>query len=73
MRKAGRLPPGQLLTEKFPVLHYGAVPRFDPDTWNFRVWGKWKNRLRLTYQEFMAVAACESTVRSALCHPLEQI
>jgi hypothetical protein len=29
-RKEGRLPPGQAMTKKFPVLHYGPVPRFDP-------------------------------------------
>src|SRR6266571_5285227 len=31
MRQAGRLPPGQSLTLKWPVLHYGSVPRFDLD------------------------------------------
>ena len=30
MRAAGRLPPGQSLTLKWPVLHAGSVPRFDP-------------------------------------------
>lgn len=39
VRSARRLPPGQSLTEKFPVLHYGPVPRFDPATWDFRVFG----------------------------------
>jgi len=39
VRKEGRLPPGQALTQKFPVLHYGAVPRFNPATWYLRVWG----------------------------------
>ncbi len=34
-----RLPPGQSLTEKFPVLHYGTVPRVDLATWDFRVFG----------------------------------
>ena len=24
-----RVPPGQYVTEKFPVLHYGSVPRVD--------------------------------------------
>ena len=28
IRKEGRLPPGQSLTLKFPVLHYGPVPHF---------------------------------------------
>ena len=39
MREAGRLPPGQSLTLKWPVLHEGSVPRFDPQTWDFQVTG----------------------------------
>ena len=39
MREAGRLPPGQSLTLKWPVLHEGTVPRFDSKTWDFRVTG----------------------------------
>ena len=34
-----RLPPGQSLTDKFPVLHYGSVPSIDLDRWDFRVYG----------------------------------
>jgi len=40
IRQEGRLPPGQSLTLKFPVLHYGPVPPFSPSTWDFRVWGE---------------------------------
>jgi DMSO/TMAO reductase YedYZ molybdopterin-dependent catalytic subunit len=40
MRKEGRLPPGQSLTQKFPVLHYGDIPTFDPDKWTFSVTGE---------------------------------
>ena len=35
MREAGRLPPGQSLTLKWPVLHDGSVPRFDPQDMGF--------------------------------------
>ncbi len=52
MRDAGRLPPGQSLTLKWPVLHYGSVPRFDPATWDFRIWGAIEAAVRLTWQEF---------------------
>lgn len=52
MRDAGRLPPGQSLTLKWPVLHYGSVPRFDPAKWDFRVWGEVETPLRLTWREF---------------------
>jgi len=52
MKEAGRLPPGQSLTLKWPVLHYGSVPEFDPATWDFRVWGAVEKPLRLTWNEF---------------------
>jgi DMSO/TMAO reductase YedYZ molybdopterin-dependent catalytic subunit len=52
VKKEGRLPPGQALTLKFPVLHYGAVPPFDPQTWDFKVWGEVETPLRLTWEEF---------------------
>jgi DMSO/TMAO reductase YedYZ molybdopterin-dependent catalytic subunit len=47
-----RLPPGQYLTEKWPVLHYGSVPRTDLATWNFRVWGEVENPFSVTWEEF---------------------
>ena len=52
MREAGRLPPGQSLTQRFPVLHYGPVPRFDARTWDFRAWGEIEKPLRLSWDEF---------------------
>ena len=38
-RRTNRLPPGQSLTNKFPVLHYGPIPKADLRTWSFRVFG----------------------------------
>lgn len=52
MRDAGRLPPGQSLSEKFPVLHYGPVPRFNPATWDLRIWGEVEKEIRWTWAEF---------------------
>ncbi len=49
---AKRVPPGQTVTEKWPVLHYGPVPRFDPRTWDFRVFGNVEQSFRLTWEEF---------------------
>ena len=49
---ADRLPPGQYLTEKWPVLHYGGVPKVDLATWSFDVSGLVEQPLRLTYEEF---------------------
>ena len=48
-----RLPPGQYVTEKWPVLHYGSVPRFDQSTWDFRVWGLVENPLHFGYDDFL--------------------
>ncbi len=59
MREAGRLPPGQAATLKWPVLHYGTVPRFDPKTWDFRVWGLVEHPLRLSWDEFQALPQTE--------------
>jgi DMSO/TMAO reductase YedYZ molybdopterin-dependent catalytic subunit len=48
----GRLPPGQSLTQKFPVLHYGPIPAFRPSTWDLRVWGEVDQEVRWTWDEF---------------------
>ena len=52
IRKEKRLPPGQALTLKFPVLHYGPVPDFNPATWDLRVWGEVEKNARWTWAEF---------------------
>jgi DMSO/TMAO reductase YedYZ molybdopterin-dependent catalytic subunit len=52
IRREGRLPPGQSLTLKFPVLHYGGVPDFHPVTWDFRVWGQVQTSLSWDWEEF---------------------
>jgi DMSO/TMAO reductase YedYZ molybdopterin-dependent catalytic subunit len=59
MHDAGRLPPGQSLTLKWPVLHQGAVPSFDPKTWDFRAGGLVASRLDLDYAGFMALPQIE--------------
>lgn len=51
-KQEGRMPPGQSLTRRFPVLHYGPVPVFNPATWFFRVWGEVEKPLELTWAEF---------------------
>ena len=54
-RSEGRLPPGQSLTLKWPVLHVGAIPQFDPDTWKFAVFGLVDHPFELTWQEFQTL------------------
>jgi DMSO/TMAO reductase YedYZ molybdopterin-dependent catalytic subunit len=55
MKREGRLPPGQSLTLKWPVLHYGSVPRFDAERWDFRVHGMVEAPVRWTWSEFNAL------------------
>jgi DMSO/TMAO reductase YedYZ molybdopterin-dependent catalytic subunit len=52
VRREGRLPPNQAVTVKFPVLHYGPVPAFDPASWNFRIWGEVVEPKRWSWEEF---------------------
>ena len=48
-----RLPPGQYLTQKWPVLHAGDVARYpDLSTWTFRVFGEVESPLELSWQQF---------------------
>jgi DMSO/TMAO reductase YedYZ molybdopterin-dependent catalytic subunit len=53
----GRLPPGQSATLKFPVLHYGPVPRTDLSTWDLRVFGLVNEEKSWNWQEFTALPA----------------
>jgi DMSO/TMAO reductase YedYZ molybdopterin-dependent catalytic subunit len=55
---ADRLPPGQVLTEKFPVLQFGQVPSYpDLSTWDFKVWGAVEKPLTLTWAEVRSLPA----------------
>jgi DMSO/TMAO reductase YedYZ molybdopterin-dependent catalytic subunit len=56
-----RLPPGQYLTEKWPVLHAGSVPRVDLATWDLRIWGEIEKPLALAWERFQALPATEVT------------
>ncbi|HYW87461.1 MAG TPA: sulfite oxidase-like oxidoreductase [Chloroflexota bacterium] len=52
---ADRLPPGQYLTEKWPVLHYGGVPKVDLATWDFTMDGLVERPVKLTYEQMKAL------------------
>lgn len=56
-----RVPPGQHLTDKFPVLHYGDVPQYKnlPETWDLRVWGTIAQPMHFSYAEFRALPTVE--------------
>lgn len=52
VKQMGRLPPGQSLTNRFPVLHYGPVPKFNPATWDLRIFGEVEEEKRWNWEEF---------------------
>jgi len=57
-----RLPPGQYLTEKWPVLHAGTVPDTDLATWDFKVFGEVESPITLSWEELQALPATEVTL-----------
>jgi DMSO/TMAO reductase YedYZ molybdopterin-dependent catalytic subunit len=54
-----RLPPGQYLTEKWPVLHAGSIPKTDLAMWDFTVSGEVEQPLHLTWEELTALPVTE--------------
>lgn len=50
-----RTPPGQTLTAKWPVLHYGHVPMIAPEEWTLRIWGLVENEVNLDWDQFGAL------------------
>ncbi len=52
---AARTPPGQHVTRRWPVLHDGEVPAFDPLTWSFHVHGLVDREVSLSWAEFQAL------------------
>ena len=61
MREDGRLPPGQSATLKWPVLHEGSIPAFNPAAWDFRVTGLVENPVMLSWAEFNKLPQIEIT------------
>jgi DMSO/TMAO reductase YedYZ molybdopterin-dependent catalytic subunit len=58
-----RIPPGQVLTEKFPVLHFGRTPEYpDLSGWDFRVFGEVETPFSLKWAELRALPARDVTL-----------
>lgn len=58
-----RVPPGQFLTQRFPVLHYGPTPRYDSlDEWTLRVFGLVNEEKTFTWANLMALPSATQTV-----------
>ncbi|QZT34843.1 molybdopterin-dependent oxidoreductase [Caldalkalibacillus thermarum TA2.A1] len=56
------LPPGQIETKKWPILHEGDVYQFDEETWRFKLFGEVEQEVTLTYKEVMALPKVVNTV-----------
>lgn len=54
-QKGLEVPPGQFVTEKFPVLTFGSAPKIDLETWRFSVSGLVEKELTLAWEEFMGL------------------
>jgi DMSO/TMAO reductase YedYZ molybdopterin-dependent catalytic subunit len=50
-----KLPPGQALTEKFPILHEGEVPQYEMSDWTLRVFGEVDEEYTFSYEDLMAL------------------
>jgi DMSO/TMAO reductase YedYZ molybdopterin-dependent catalytic subunit len=52
-----RTPPSQVLTNKWPVLHYGSVPKVNPTdpSWRLKIFGLVDEPYELTYAEILAM------------------
>jgi DMSO/TMAO reductase YedYZ molybdopterin-dependent catalytic subunit len=50
-----RLPPGQIITRKWPVLHFGTVPAVDLAAWRFDVYGAVEQPLSLSWADLQAL------------------
>jgi len=56
-----RVPAGQYLTDKFPVLTFGSTPKVDMSTWQFKVFGLVEEELTWSWDEFKAISSTAQT------------
>ncbi|RTH02631.1 sulfite oxidase-like oxidoreductase [Thermus scotoductus] len=61
-----RIPPGQFVTERFPILTYGEEPRVSPEEWRFSLFGLVEEPFTLTYPELLRLPQVE-VVRDFHC------
>jgi len=55
-----RLPPGQIVTRKWPVLHYGTVPQVDRQNWRLEIRGEVEHPVSLSWDELLALPRQET-------------
>ncbi|GAB4270081.1 MAG: sulfite oxidase-like oxidoreductase [Candidatus Promineifilaceae bacterium] len=62
VKDMNRLPPGQSLTQKFPVLHYGPVPQTDLKKWDFRIFGEVVEEVTWDWEAFNQLPRTQVTL-----------
>jgi DMSO/TMAO reductase YedYZ molybdopterin-dependent catalytic subunit len=58
---SSRVPPGQYITDDFPVLSAGPTPHTPIDSWDFSIRGELDEPRRWTWEEFQALPSEEIT------------
>jgi DMSO/TMAO reductase YedYZ molybdopterin-dependent catalytic subunit len=53
--RENRVPPGQKITDNWPVLHLGSMPDIDINKWTFTISGLVERRRELSFEEFMSL------------------
>jgi DMSO/TMAO reductase YedYZ molybdopterin-dependent catalytic subunit len=58
---ADRVPPGQIVTERFPILTEGETPVYDMDQWSLRVYGEVEEEKTFTFSDILAMPQSKTT------------
>lgn len=56
-----RVPPGQTVTDRFPILHEGEVPQYDMSTWSIKTFGEVNSIRSFSFDELMKLPQTEVT------------
>ncbi|MGI0078380.1 MAG: molybdopterin-dependent oxidoreductase, partial [Nitrososphaerales archaeon] len=48
-----RVPPGQVVTQGYPILHAGSVPNLTKENWSLKIHGEVENELNFNYEELL--------------------
>ena len=67
-----RVPPGQFVTQQWPVLHFGAFPKVDLGTWKFSIWGEVENPVSLDLGGVPETAPRNAQERRAIAYALDE-
>jgi DMSO/TMAO reductase YedYZ molybdopterin-dependent catalytic subunit len=58
---SSRVPPGQIVTERFPILHEGEVPEYELSEWSLRVFGEVAEERHFSYEDLLALPQTQIT------------